>query len=152
MCTVTIPDGVVANKRIQWKQRRGSFGLTDIMDNDGSIQIVYSDLDQPVSSSVLTVQENSAGQYHYYCQVNIDELDGIEMKEDVHPIDVIGTLYHYLYSVYSAWSLLWQLYTGHYLQLHYHTFVDLKGKEVASFPGFPLAFHSLVPRLPPCFP
>ena len=107
MCTVTVPDGVVANKRIQWKQRSGSSSvrLPDIMNNGGSILIVYSGLDQPVSSTVLTVQENSAGQYHYYCQVNIDELD-IERKEDVYPIDVLGELYRYLYSVHSGIILL----------------------------------------------
>ena len=100
-CTATAPEGVVARKTIEWKRRIGSSttGLTEITDSGNTIQIVTTGLNQPETTSVLTVTETTPGDYRYRCRVDIPELGSVsQMTEDVYPIDVIGEfqLFHIL--------------------------------------------------------
>ena len=57
--------------------------------NDSStlIQIYSYNLDQPASTSVLTVTETAAGEYLYQCQVELMELN-INRTMDAFPIMV----------------------------------------------------------------
>ena len=64
--------------------------LTLITDNGGSILITSTNLDQPTSTSVLTVRETTAGDYRYRCRVDLNELTVVNIKDDVYPITVTG--------------------------------------------------------------
>jgi len=65
--------------------------VTEITDNGGSILITSTNLDQPTSTSVLTVRETTAGDYRYLCRVYLNELSLINTT-DVYPINVTGEL------------------------------------------------------------
>ena len=90
-CTATVPQGVVSPKTFTWRRRIGSStdDLTDITDNGDSILITSTNLDQPTSTSVLTVKETTAGDYRYRCRVDLGELP-VFSKTDVYPINVTG--------------------------------------------------------------
>jgi len=90
-CTATAPQGVVSPKKFTWRRRIGSStgGLNDITDNGGSILITSTNLDQPTSTSVLTVRETTAGDYRYRCRVDLNELT-VGDTADVYPITVTG--------------------------------------------------------------
>jgi len=90
-CTATVPQGVVSPKTFTWSRRIGASmsGLIDITDNGGSILITSTDLDQPTSTSVLTVKETTAGDYHYRCRLHLSELSLTNIT-DVYPINVTG--------------------------------------------------------------
>ena len=45
-----------------------------------TIQINSSTLDQPMSTSVLTVTETAAGTYHFQCQLDLVELGVHDMS------------------------------------------------------------------------
>ncbi len=96
LCTASAPDGVIAAKTITWKRRIGSgtSGLDDIIANGDTILIEPRDLTQAESTSLLTVTEDTAGDYRYRCRVDIPELgiDGNKplQTEDVYPINVTG--------------------------------------------------------------
>ena len=64
-CTATVPQGVVSPKTFTWRRRIGpsTRGLNDTTDNGDSILITSTNLDQPTSTSVLTVRETTAGDY-----------------------------------------------------------------------------------------
>ncbi len=94
LCTASVPDGVVAVKSIRWRRRIGSktTGLTDVTANGDTILIDSSDLTLAVSTSRLTVTEDTAGDYRYRCRVDITELGVTAVREDVYPINVSGML------------------------------------------------------------
>jgi len=91
ICTATVPQGVVSPKTFTWRRRIGSStgGLNDITDNGDSILITSTNLDQPTSTSVLTVRETTAGDYRYCCRVDLSKLP-VPSKTDVYPINVTG--------------------------------------------------------------
>jgi len=61
-----------------------------ILTDDGdSILITSTNLDQPTSTSVLTVQETTAGDYDYSCRANLSELSLLNTS-DVYAINVTG--------------------------------------------------------------
>ena len=60
--------------------------LTEVLSND-KFNIINSTLDQPVSTSVLTVTETTPGIWQFYCTVLLDD---IENTSDVHSIHVTG--------------------------------------------------------------
>jgi len=70
-CTATVPQGVVVPKRFAWRQRIGSSttGLNLLANSSNSILITSTNLGQPTSTSVLTVRETIAGDYHYRCKL-----------------------------------------------------------------------------------
>ena len=90
-CNATVPQGVVSPKTFIWRRRIGAStaGLTDITDNGGSILITSTNLDQPTSTSVLTVRETTAGDYRYRCRVDLSELT-VGNTTYVYPINVTG--------------------------------------------------------------
>ena len=63
--------------------------LTPITGNGDSILITSTNLDQPTSTSVLTVRETTAGDYRYRCRVDLNELT-VGDTADVYPITVTG--------------------------------------------------------------
>jgi len=63
-------------------------GLDDVTVNS-SIVIITTNLDQPTSTSVLTVRETTAGDYRYRCRVDLRELSVVSTT-DVYPINVTG--------------------------------------------------------------
>ena len=65
-------------------------GLSEITDNGNTIQVVTTNPNQPVTTSVLTVTETTPGDYRYHCRVDIPEIGINDVDEDVYPIDVIG--------------------------------------------------------------
>ena len=89
-CTATVPQGVVSPKTFIWRRRIGPSkgGLTTITGNS-SILITSTNLNQPTSTSVLTVRETTAGDYRYRCRVDLSELP-VFNKTDVYPIKVTG--------------------------------------------------------------
>ena len=92
LCTASAPDGVIAAKTFQWRRRVGSSTteLDDLPENGDTILIDTRDLTQAVSTSLLTVTEDTAGEYRYQCWVDVPELDITAVNEDVYPINVIG--------------------------------------------------------------
>ncbi len=91
LCTTSVPDGVFVAKSIKWRRRIGSgtTGLTDVTANGDTILIDSSDLTLAVSTSRLTVTEDTAGDYRYRCRIDNFDL-GIFETEDVYPINVVG--------------------------------------------------------------
>ena len=89
-CTATVPQGVVSPKTFTWRRRIGAStsGLTAITGNS-SILINSTNLDQPTSTSVLTVRETTAGDYRYRCMADLSELT-VGNTMDVYPINVTG--------------------------------------------------------------
>ena len=89
-CNANVPQGVVSPKTFTWRRRIGAStgGLNDVMVNS-SILITSTNLDQPTSTSVLTVRETTAGDYRYRCRVDLSELTVVDTI-DVYPINVTG--------------------------------------------------------------
>ena len=54
---------------------------------DETIQITNSALDQPMSTSVLTVTETAEGTYHFQCQVDLEEL-GVKNMSNEYSISI----------------------------------------------------------------
>ena len=95
-CTATSHvDGrnVALPKRFQWRRRYGpdTTDLTQLSSN-ATIQIQDGDnLNQPTSSSRLTVTEDVPQNYQYRCWVELDlPGDNISTFTDVYPITVTG--------------------------------------------------------------
>ena len=63
-------------------------GLSLLAMND-TIQIVNSDLNQPVSTSELTVSETTIGLWRYRCQAEVEGFN-INDMQDVYNINVTG--------------------------------------------------------------
>ena len=80
-------------KRFPWLHWYGpdTTGLTQLSSN-ATIQIqVGDDLNQPTSSSMLTVTEDIPQDYRYHCHVDLDlPADNIFTLTDVYPINVTG--------------------------------------------------------------
>ena len=75
-CTATAPEGVVATKTFTWRRADPIDGsnCSDFAVVSGDID---SNLEQPVSTSVLTVtvNETDIGILHFCCQASIARLD-----------------------------------------------------------------------------
>ena len=73
-CTATAPMGVIESKTFTWRRRSGSGGscgsFSAITESD-TLQITNSNVNQPVSTSVLTVTETTAAVWHYCCQASL---------------------------------------------------------------------------------
>ena len=67
-----------------------------LINNNETIQINSSTLNQPVSTSVLTVTETTAGEWYYHCIVTLEELTNVTNEADSHPIHVTGKSFHFL--------------------------------------------------------
>ena len=96
-CTVSSSVEGVGNvalpKRFLWRRRYGpdATGLTQLA-NNASIQIQDGDnLNQPTTSSMLTVTEDIPSNYRYRCWIDLDlPADNIFTFTDVYPITVTG--------------------------------------------------------------
>ena len=90
-CTATAPEGVVSPKTFSWWRRNAvsNNNLSLIHDNE-TIQINSSSLNQPKSTSVLTVTETTAGEWYYHCIVTLEELTNVTNEAGSHPIHVTG--------------------------------------------------------------
>ena len=73
-CTATAPMGVIESKTFTWRRRSGSGGscgsFSEVIDG-GALQITNSNVDQPVSTSVLAVTETTAAVWRYCCQASL---------------------------------------------------------------------------------
>ena len=70
----TAPEGVVEEKTLTWRRTSGSGGTCGSFSQvtaGGIFQIMPSDLDQPLSTSVLTVTETVAAMWRYCCQATL---------------------------------------------------------------------------------
>ena len=85
-CTATVPQGVVSPKTFTWRRRIGPQLSPLTLITTG---ITSTNLDQPTSTSVLTVTETTAGDYRYRCRVDLRELS-VGETIDVDPINVTG--------------------------------------------------------------
>ena len=75
----TAPEGVVEEKTLTWRRTSGSGGTCGSflqVTAGGIFQIMPSDLDQPLSTSVLTVTETVAAMWHYCCQATLLGVSG----------------------------------------------------------------------------
>ena len=97
ICTATSSVEGVGNvalpKRFLWLRRYGSSELNlDILSSNNTIQIQDGDnLNQPTSSSMLTVTEDIPRDYRYRCRVDLDlTADMILNRADVYPITITG--------------------------------------------------------------
>ena len=61
-----------------------------------TIQIINSALDEPVSTSVLTVTETTAGDWYYHCNVTLMDLIDVTTEAASHPIHVTGMFFYLL--------------------------------------------------------
>ena len=104
-CTASAPKGVVAGKSFRWRRRIGSptSSLSEITDNGDTIIIADSNLNQPVSASVLTVRETAPGEYHYRCLVEISDIH-VSTQMDVDSIHVTSKLQQctYMYATLGS--------------------------------------------------
>ena len=84
---------VALPKKFQWRRRYGpdTTGLM-LLSSNATIQIQDGDnLNQPTSSSMLTVTEDIPRDYWYHCQVDLDlSADNIFSFTDIYPITVTG--------------------------------------------------------------
>ena len=84
---------VALPKRFLWLRRYGlSEFFLDILSSNATIQIQNGDnLNQPTSSSMVTVTEDIPQDYWYRCRVDLDlPVDMILNRTDIYPITVTG--------------------------------------------------------------
>ena len=88
-CTATAPEGVVSQRTFTWWRRNAvtNSNLTEVLSNN-KFNIINSTSDQPVSTSVLTVTETTAGEWYYHCNVTLEELTNVTDEAGPHPIHV----------------------------------------------------------------
>ena len=89
-CTATAPPGVVESKTFTWRRTMGSGNSCSsftVVTESGTRQIANSNVDQPESTSVLTVTETTAAVWRYCCQAS---LLGVTEPSDVVTITVTG--------------------------------------------------------------
>ena len=82
--------GVVELKTFTWRRTNasgGSCGSFTVVTESGTRQIANSNVDQPVSTSELTVTEITAAEWRYCCQAS---LLGVTDTSDVVAITVTG--------------------------------------------------------------
>ena len=80
-------------KRFLWLRQYGSSDLNlNTLSSNATIQIQDGDnLNQPTSSSMLTVTEDVPQDYRYRCRVDLDlTADMILNRTDIYPITVTG--------------------------------------------------------------
>ena len=73
-CTATAPMGVVEPKTFTWRRTTasgGSCGSFGMVIESGTCQIANSNVNQPVSTSVLTVTLTIAAVWRYCCQASL---------------------------------------------------------------------------------
>ena len=73
--------------------------LTEVLSNI-KVNIINSTSGQPVSTSVLTVTETTAGEWNYHCIVTLEELTDVNNEADSHPIHVTGKSIHLLLYIF----------------------------------------------------
>ena len=73
-CTATAPTGVIESKTFTWRRTSGLGG--SCANFDVITGGVDSSVDQPVSSSVLTVTETTAAEWRYCCQASLFDVTG----------------------------------------------------------------------------
>ena len=89
-CTATVPMGVIEPKTFTWRRTTasgGSCGSFGVVTESGTRQIANSNVNQPVSTSVLTVTETTAAVWRYCCQAS---LLGVTGASDVVAVTVTG--------------------------------------------------------------
>ena len=89
-CTATAPMGVVEPKTFTWRRTTAPGGSCDsfgVVTESGTRQIANSNVDQPESTSELTVTETTAAVWRYCCQAS---LLGVTGTSDVVAITVTG--------------------------------------------------------------
>ena len=59
-----------------------------------TIRVINSTLDEPVSTSVLTVTETTAGDWYYHCNVALMELINVTNETASHLINVTSKSFH----------------------------------------------------------
>ena len=97
-CTATSSvegvENVALPKTFTWRKRHGpdTTGLTQLSSN-ATVQIQDGDnLNQPTSTSMMTVTEDIPQDYRYRCRVELNlPADSIFTLTDVYPITVTGT-------------------------------------------------------------
>ena len=77
--------------------------VTEVHDNE-TTQIINRALDEPVSTSVLTVTETTAGEWHYQCSVTLMKLTNVANEAELHPILVTGTFLHLLQYFFTVFN------------------------------------------------
>ena len=84
-CTATVPEGVVAPKIFTWRKKKDSSeGFEQIQNGSNT---VINNLES-VNSSILTVTEDTAGDYNYECEVQLIELTTRSKNESLIDITV----------------------------------------------------------------
>ena len=98
-CTATAPEGVVTPKAFTWRRAESADGSCDNFTVVGGN--IDSNLEQPVSTSVLAVNENNTGTLRFCCQASIANPDNVSGNpNNVLSIDVLGeSIYVYVYFV-----------------------------------------------------
>ena len=111
-CTATTSVEGVGNvalpKRFLWLRRYGSSEMNlDILSSNATIQIQDGDnLNQPTSSSMLTVTEDIPQDYRYRCRVDLDLTnDMILNRTDIYPINIAGKLLPCIHTYIHTHSL-----------------------------------------------
>ncbi len=82
-------------KTFVWKRESTSGALTRVTPNGNGIKQRDSNVEEMVSTSVLTVRESTAGGYRYHCQVDIDGL-GLNSSDSV-SVQVNGKFHYFEY-------------------------------------------------------
>ena len=87
-CTATAPNSVIEPKTFIWLRAITAGGSC----NQGVISdsIVNSSVNQPVSTSVLTVTETVAASYRYCCRADLTIPDVTGTQSNLQPITVTG--------------------------------------------------------------
>ena len=101
-CTATAPEGVVSPKTFTWWRQNAEMNNKLLQINHSeTIHINSSTLNQPVSTSVLTVTETTAGEWYYRCTVTLEELTNVTNEAGSHPIQVTGKSFYCLQYFYD---------------------------------------------------
>ena len=87
-CTATVPEGVVSPKTFTWMRADPADGSCDNFAVVGGN--VDSNLEQPVSTSILTVTETDTGTSCFFCQASITKPVVSGAPSNVLSIDVVG--------------------------------------------------------------
>ena len=96
-CTATAPEGVVSPKTFSWWRRNAEMNNKLVQINHSETNhIISSTVNQPKSTSVLTVTETTAGEWYYDCIVTLEELTNVTNEAGSHPIHVTGKSFHCL--------------------------------------------------------
>ena len=94
-CTATAPEGVISPKTFIWRRTNVAAcdSFTDISDNGNTLRIMSSGLGQPVSTSALTVTEDTPAEWQYCCEARLTRTDlgsSDVIENDVRSVNVIG--------------------------------------------------------------